>query len=275
MTAPALTAQPAFHFLHDPRKPESQDLAMSLMGAFGQVPADDAEIIVTVGGDGLLLEGLRLAQGKRVYGLTPQTSNSRGFWTDHSVATPDDLLRCVAQSHQVELLPLQADIHFMNGNMISKLAFNDVAIERATGQSALLNLSVHFAKQAMGDPVRIMGDGFVFSTALGSTGTCRSYGGPAIDITNNVIIMVGKGIFEPRGISPVVTNAARTEFLVNFASVASKRPVRIDYDGLSIGQDSDGSLISGLRIAAAPKECAAHLLLTTEPGQRALMAMVP
>ena len=262
------------HFLYDPRKPESQELAHAFIDALGQARVEQADIIVSVGGDGLLLEALRLAKGKRVYGITPASSNSRGFWTDHGIETPEDLLHAIATAHEVQLRPLQADIHFTNGNVTSKMAFNDVAIERASGQSALINLSVQFA-QHTGTPVRIMGDGFVFSTALGSTGTCRSYGGPAIDITNNVIIMTGKGIFEPRGISPVVTNAERTEFLVNFGSVAHKRPVRIDYDGLSVGADEDGSLITGLRIAVAPPEQTAHLLLTSEPGERAIMAMMP
>lgn len=262
------------HFLYDPNKEESAALAEKLIADLGQTDIKRADIIVTVGGDGLLLQALREAHGKQaVYAITPSNSNSHGFWTDHSVKTSAELLSQIKKARAVSLVPLKANIRFANGNQTVRLAFNDVAIERATGQAVLINLTAVFSKEAS-ESLRIMGDGFVFSTALGSTGTNRSYGGPAIDITNNVIILTGKGIYEPRGTAPVVANADGTIFRIDFGSVAHKRPVRIDYDGLSIESDEKGSPIAGLTISTAP-EHAVDFLLTSEPGLRIFSAMRP
>lgn len=262
------------HFLYEPGKEPAASLAEALIGDLGQTGIKRADIIVSVGGDGLLLQALRKAHGKQaVYAITPPNSNSHGFWTDHSVKTSEELLSQIKKARAIPLVPLKANIRFANNNQTVKLAFNDVAIERATGQAVLINLTAVFSKE-VSEPLRVIGDGFVFSTALGSTGTSRSYGGPAIDITNNVIVLTGKGIFEPRGTAPVVANADGTLFQIDFGSVEHKRPVRIDYDGLSIESDENGSPIVGLTISTAP-EHAVDFLLTSEPGLRIFSAMRP
>lgn len=245
----------------------------SLIESLGQTPRDKADVIVTVGGDGLLMKTMAEAGGLPVYGLTPPGSNSRGFWTEHDVRDGTSLMQHLEQAETVLLKPLDAAITFTNGNLRHVYAFNDVSIERSTAQATIMNITAEFSKVSAG-PFRIMGDGFVFSTALGSTGTNRSYHGPVVDIHNDVIITTGKGICQPTGIMAPLVALGDSVFSIAFASVATKRPVRIDCDGMSVSQDADGSRVSGLTVSLSAEK-AVRMLTTKGPGLRAFLAMMP
>jgi len=261
------------HFLYEEEKRDNFKFAKSLIKKLGQSDIKDADVIVTIGGDGLLMQALREANGTPVYGIKPPKSNSRGFWTDHDVVNAQILENKLSEIEEVTLYPIKAEIHYTNKRKVIKHAFNDVAVERASGQAVILNLTAQFAKYKDG-PYRFMGDGLNFSTAMGSTGTNRSYGGPAVDIHKDVLVLTGKGIYDPQGVAPIVMDAGKTKFHIDFASVAHKRPVRIDYDGYSIGADQDGSPINGLTISV-DHEQPAKLLVSNEPGLRAFSAMKP
>ena len=258
------------HFIHKDNDAECEALANSLIADIGQTPKEDADIIVTVGGDGLALYGLRRAEGSIIYPITPAGSNSHGFWTDHSVRNSQDLLRQIENSTAFSITPLKVQINFADKTSDIRHAFNDVAIERSSGQAALMFISACF-NDISEDPVRVMGYGFIFSTAMGSTGSNRSYGGPMIDITNNIMILTGKGIF-PNHFPSVAVNAERTSFHVEFGSVTGKRPVRIDYDGLSKEFSDNGARIVSIDVSM-DDENKASILLPTDPGLRALSAL--
>lgn len=230
-----------------------------------------ADVIVCVGGDGLMLRALPLSrsEGKPVYGITAPTSNSCGFWMEHGVGNAEELLAKIAAAEKIPLKPIEATIQFSNGKTVIAEAFNSVAVERDAGQAALMNLTATFNGSSLG-PYRIMGDGFIFSTAFGSTGLNRSYGGPTVNVRNNVMILTGKGIYEPRGIPPIVSNAEGTSFRIDFGSSAAKRPLRIDYDGLTIKQ-SDGDIITGMSVRV-PENKTAYMLVTKEPAMKAFSA---
>lgn len=263
------------HFLYVEGKEPDTGFAQTLIAGCGQSPVETADVLVCVGGDGLLLKTLRDAAGKPVFAVKPPGSNSRGFWTDHNVTSPAELLEKLETAQIIRVAPLEARIGFANGNEVIRHAFNDVAIERASGQSITIELSARFGETAVG-PLHVTGDGFVFSSALGSTGTSRSYGGPVVDVHSDVIILVGKGIYEPRGgLAPLIAQGMHTEFHTEFYSVAHKRPVRIDYDGLSVVADTDGSQISRLDISLSKQEKSAQLLVTGEPGIRSFAAITP
>lgn len=258
------------HFIYNEDKQDCVDLAHSLIADIGQTPKEEANIIVTVGGDGLALYGLRRAEGSIIYPITPPTSNSHGFWTDHSVRNSRDLLKQIENSTAFSITPLKVQINFSDKTSDIRHAFNDVSIERSSGQAALMFISACF-NDISEEPVRVMGDGFIFSTAMGSTGSNRSYGGPMIDITNNVMILTGKGIF-PNHFPSVVVNAERTSFHVEFGSVTGKRPVRIDYDGLSKEFSENGAKIVSIDVCM-DEDNKASILLPSEPGLRALSAL--
>lgn len=259
------------HFIFETTKEPNARFAESLIDKLGQFPRADADVLVVIGGDGLLLDTLRNANGKPVYGLTVPGSNSCGFWLEHDIHTAEELVKHIETARTLPLRPLEAEITFANKNKTIRRSFNSLAIERAAGQAVLMNLTATFNGVAT-DPVRIMGDGFVFSTAMGSTGLNRSYGGPAVDAGSDVIIMTGKGIFDPRGINPVVVSDLTAEFHVDFCSSSGKRPMRIDYDGQSVSADADGSAIESVIVRRAGGE-PAKLLVNTPPQLKAFSVL--
>jgi NAD+ kinase len=258
------------HFVFEPGKEPAASFARTLVEELGQCDIKDADVIICVGGDGLLLHTLPLAEGKPVYGITAPASNSSGFWLDHDVDSAEKLLANLAKASAVQLAPLEAEIRFADGTKTLCHAFNSLAIERAAGQAVLMYLHADIGAATLG-PYRIMGDGFIFSTAMGSTGLNRSYGGPSVDLHNDVTILTGKGLYEPRGIAPVVTKASDSKFRIDFGSSAHKRPVRLDYDGHSIERNDAGSAIDGVSIRSAAEK-SVTMLVTAEPGIKAFAA---
>lgn len=264
--------QPKIHFFYEECKEIPANFAKELIADLGQAKVEEADVVICIGGDGLLLQALRAAKGTPVYGLTPPASNSRGFWLEHGINNAQELQDALAKAKAVALNPLEAEITFANGNKTVRHAFNCVAVERAAGQAAIMNLTVSVGGVPLPEK-RIMGDGFIFSTALGSTGLNRSYGGPAVDVGNDVIIQTGKGIYEPRGLPSVVARGDGSSFAIAFTSATQKRPVRIDYDGLSVDADADGSGITHLTVRRAAN-ATATLLVTTPPAVRAFSVMM-
>ncbi|MDB5490546.1 MAG: kinase [Micavibrio sp.] len=283
--------QQTVHFIYDPCKQPDADFAADLIAVLGQAPAHSAQNIVTIGGDGTLLHALHHAQGKRVLGLVPPGSNSRGFWTNRNIDNPAALCTVLTAARSYPIKPLQVDITFADGTTTMRQAYNDVSIrpvaqaasaglkasynlpaEDISIQSALLNLRVEFAKAVLG-PHRIMGGGLVFATPLGSTAMNKSYGGPSADIRNEVIVMTGIGISEPPGGFNSVVNRDDTRFTIEVLS-REKRPVIISFDSFGLIANAAGSPVSSIKIHAA-QSGAVNLVLTDDPGTRAYSSMAP
>lgn len=264
------------HFMYETRagKEANAALAQSFIQDLGQASLDEADTIVTVGGDGLLLQALRAAPGKIVYAVTSAACNSNGFWTDHDVETTADLEKRLEGAETIPLMPLRADITFANGAQKTVYGFNDIIISPLSGQAVIANLTAEFQKQAQPSR-RIIGDGLIFATAFGSTAASMSYGGPAVDIRQNAIILTGKGTYEPKGgFHPAVMDGGNSVFKIDFISVADKRPVRIDYDGQSIQTDEAGGPVQSLRISADPGK-STRFVVTADPAIRAYSMMMP
>ncbi len=258
------------HFSYEPGKPEVETFASILIQTLGQKKFEEADTIVTVGGDGSLLHAFKRAQnGQRIFGLAPPSSNSRGFWTNHDIDNADMLLDALSAAQGFKVSPLKADITFADDSSQTVRAFNEVIPSENSGQAMLVNLSVQHAGNTIG-PIRVMGDGLIIATAFGSTAINRTYGGPAIDIRNSGIVLSGKGIYEPDGgFSPVVA-ADSTSFEIEFKS-PHKRPVRLLYDGQSINSDPQNPLQK--LYVRKDKAFEIELLLTTDPSTRAFSAL--
>lgn len=283
--------QQTVHFIYDACKQPDANFAAELIKVFGQTPLSAAQNIVTIGGDGTLLHALHLAHGKKAIGLVPPGSNSRGFWTNHGIDSAAALANVLATAKSYTIKPLQADIVFADGTSTIRQAYNDVSIrpvaqQASTGlkasynlppedisiQSALLNLRVEFGNASLG-PHRIMGGGLVFATPLGSTAMNKSYGGPSIDIRNEVIVMTGIGISEPAGGFNSVINSGDTKFNIDVLS-QEKRPVIISFDSFGLVASAAGSPVTAIKIHSA-QTGAVNLVLTDDPGTRAWSSMKP
>jgi NAD+ kinase len=268
--------QPKIHFCHETGKDARQysiELARHFMNSLGQCRSGKADILVGVGGDGTLLRTLRKTEaGQLVMGVTPEESTSRGFWTHRGIANADDLLLAIGESKNFPLHPLQAKVECGSGSgEISLKAFNEFAPMTTSAQAMHVRLSVHEFQSTAG-PVEIMANGLVIATALGSTGTSRSNGGPVMDIRNTGMILTGEAVYKPnRGFSSWIASD-ETCFEIEFLST-EKRNLRLDYDG----KHQKFSQKNPIRRMEVSKDRghAVQLLRRENPMIRGFLAMMP
>lgn len=277
------------HFLFE--KGDAAPFAHSLIDRFGQSALEEADTVVSIGGDGLLMQALRQAPGKNVCGIRPPGSNSRGFWTNADIEDADGLAAALEKAEAYPIKPLKAEIKFADGSETTRWGYNDLSIRSVDQeldpemrekfglsdidvgiQSALLNLKASFGKATRG-PYRIMGTGLIFAAPLGSTAMNRNYGGPSADIRDPIIVLTGIGTTEPlKGFNPI-SNHADTVFDVEVGS-SYKRPVLLTFDSFGVKANKDGSPIERVRISTAADR-PVNLVLTDDPGARAYSAMEP
>lgn len=253
------------HFSFEPNKPDIQAFADGLINDFGQVDFDDADTVITIGGDGSLLHAFsRASKGQKFMGLVPPSSNSRGFWTNHGIKNSLGLSDALDAANNFKITPLKAKILFTDKGTRTVHAFNEVAPGENSGQAMLAHLSLHSANNSIG-PIRIMGDGLIIATPFGSTAMNRTYGGATIDIRNSGIAITGKGIYQPASFNPAIAEDGTT-FEIEFLS-PDKRPVRLQYDGKKITSEMNNPF-ERMTVEKAP-ERSIDLLLVDDPATRA------
>jgi NAD+ kinase len=158
----------------------------------GAVPVPDDELVtraqlaIVIGGDGSLLFAARLFAGSGV----PMLGINRGrlgFLTD---VMPQDMFRCVDEALAGNCLPdrrslLDARLMGPDGSIRSQLALNDVLAKWETGRI------LDFETRVDGRFVNSHGgDGLVVATATGSTAYALSCGGPIVDPSLDVLVVV-------------------------------------------------------------------------------------
>jgi NAD+ kinase len=145
-----------------------------------------AQCLVSIGGDGTLLQAARLLAGRDIP-LLGINRGRLGFLTDVLPAdigpSIDALLegRCAAEQRPL----LQARLHWADGASARLLALNDVVLlRRESGRMFDYRTSVD------GRYVNAhRGDGLVIATATGSTAYALSCGGPIVDPRLDVLVM--------------------------------------------------------------------------------------
>src|SRR5512146_2113683 len=117
-------------------RPEAQEALRRLRHTYGESGEANADVIIALGGDGLMLETLRrrLKDKKPVYGMNRGTV---GFlMNDYNEA---DLPERLSKAEQVRIRPLVARCETARG-LIEERAFNEVSLIRQTAQSARLRI---------------------------------------------------------------------------------------------------------------------------------------
>lgn len=149
--------------------------------------ADEADLIIAVGGDGTMLYAARLASDSGVP-LLGVNRGRLGFLADVS---PDDMLDSV--SHILDgdytrdsRLQLEATLRHPDGSYESAIALNDVVLQRReTGRMVDFETCVgdHYVNTHAGD-------GLIVATPTGSTAYALSCGGPIIEPQLDAVVVV-------------------------------------------------------------------------------------
>ncbi len=139
--------------------------AQALRNKLGDIAPADADVIVTMGGDGFLLRALHehVHLNKPFYGLNRGT---HGFLLN-KFNPGDDVEKLTAAAKPVRVHPLRMVATSADGKTHEQIAFNEVALTRTGVQAAKLRISVDGALRME----CLVGDGALVSTPMGSTGS--------------------------------------------------------------------------------------------------------
>jgi NAD+ kinase len=155
------------------------------------VEPKEADVILALGGDGLMLHTLHtyLEAGKPIYGLNCGTV---GFLMNE--LRDEDLIARVSKAEATTLFPLQMSATSTNGETRQLLAFNEVSVIRYSHQTANLQLVVNGIKRID----KLACDGVLVATPMGSTAYNLSAHGPIIPLGANVLALTPVSPFRPR-----------------------------------------------------------------------------
>ncbi|KHJ54097.1 inorganic polyphosphate kinase [Aureimonas altamirensis] len=181
---------PSFAFLASDT-PEAQSALARLTALYDGAPADDADVIVALGGDGFMLQVLHryMNSGKAIYGMNRGTV---GFLMN--AYREEGLEARLAVALRSTIHPLRMIASDKTGQDYEALAINEVALFRQSFQIARLRISID-------DKVRLdelACDGVMVATATGSTAYNLSAGGPIIPIDAPLLALTPVSPFRPR-----------------------------------------------------------------------------
>ena len=162
----------------------------NLVKKYKDYPASKADVIVALGGDGLMLQTLHnnIDEAKPIFGIN---KGSVGFlMNDYN---DDDLLERIDSATLTKVYPLQMTVK-TEKEEISAKAINEVSLLRQTYQAAKVKIKID-------DKIRLeelICDGILLATPAGSTAYNLSAHGPILPINSNLLALTPISAFRPR-----------------------------------------------------------------------------
>jgi NAD+ kinase len=155
------------------------------------VAPEYAKVIISLGGDGFMLETLHrfLPQRLPIYGMH---RGSVGFLMN--TYRPDGLFERLAEAQPVILHPLEMLARNEHGSCHRALAFNEVSLLRESRQAAKLRITVDGVVRLD----ELTADGILVATPVGSTAYNLAAHGPIIPLGTGVLALTPISAFRPR-----------------------------------------------------------------------------
>ncbi len=216
--------EPALSFIAS-ATPEAQRALKTLRRKYGHVPPAEAEIIIALGGDGLMLQTMHrsLKHNIPIYGMNLGTV---GFLMNQY--RPNGLLTRLHKARRIALAPLQMTATNTRGQKREAIAINEVSLFRSTRQTARIAISVDHRKRLP----ELFCDGVMVSTPAGSTAYNLSVHGPIIPLGTGLLALTPISAFRPRRWrGALLPRHARVELTV---LDPGKRPVSAAADSVEI-----------------------------------------
>ncbi|MGE0765311.1 MAG: NAD kinase [Hyphomicrobiaceae bacterium] len=205
--------------------PEAQEAARRMAILYGNAEIGSTDVIVALGGDGLMLETLKRHMHDRIpiYGMN---RGSVGFLMNEY--REEGLIERLEAAELSRIHPLSMTALDKNNQTHAALAINEVSVFRETYQIAKLRISID-GKQRLEE---LACDGLLVSTPAGSTAYNLSAHGPILPINARLLALTPISPFRPRrwrgALLPAV---AKIEIEVH---EANKRPVSAVADNTEI-----------------------------------------
>ena len=171
--------------------PAAKRALKALTKRYSNAPLDQADVVVALGGDGLMLQALHdcLKSGLPIYGMN---RGSVGFlMNDFKESDLPDRLRA---AEATLIRPLRMVAYTNDGKKHERLAFNEVSFLRQRSQAAKLKLAVDGRVRLD----EMICDGLIVSTPVGSTAYNLSAHGPILPVGSPLLAMTPISVFRPR-----------------------------------------------------------------------------
>jgi NAD+ kinase len=162
-----------------------------LVERYGDHHLKDADVLVALGGDGLMLECLHRVLGTSVpvYGMN---RGSVGFMMNEF--GEEGLAERVARAHSSQLHPLRMHAITASGVVEEAMALNEVSLLRQGRQAAKIRISVDHTVRLQ----ELICDGVLIATPAGSTAYNLSAHGPIVPLSANLLPLTPISAFRPR-----------------------------------------------------------------------------
>ncbi|MGZ3365464.1 MAG: NAD kinase [Caulobacteraceae bacterium] len=177
-------------FVADDR-PEAGAARDRLAALYGEVPEQEADAIVALGGDGFMLETLHrnLPSSRPIYGMN---RGSVGFQMNEY--GEDQLIERINAAEHAAIFPLAMHAICRDGQEVRAMAINEVSLLRQTHQTAKLKILID-GKVRLEE---LVCDGALVCTPAGSTAYNLSAHGSIIPIGAQVLGLTPISAFRPR-----------------------------------------------------------------------------
>ena len=171
--------------------PSAQKARRGLIRRYGDALPETADVIVALGGDGLMLSTLQrfMNSGKPIYGMHRGTI---GFLMNEF--SEQNLAERLAAAEVTVIHPLLMRARDAAGRVHRHRAINEVSLFRQSYQAARLRILVD-GKERLGE---LIADGVLLATPAGSTAYNLSVQGPIIPIGAPLLALTPISPFRPR-----------------------------------------------------------------------------
>lgn len=171
--------------------PEAVAARDRLARYYGDADPETADVVVALGGDGLMLQVLHrfMGRGKPVYGMN---RGSVGFLMNEF--SEMGLRERLASAERSVIHPLLMRAEDADGRVSQSRAVNEVSLLRQSYQAAKLAISID-GKERLSE---LVCDGVIVATPAGSTAYNYSANGPILPLNAPLLALTPISAFRPR-----------------------------------------------------------------------------
>jgi len=171
--------------------PEAREAYGRLQKRYGNADPEKADVIVALGGDGLMLQTLHkfMNSGKPIYGMHRGTV---GFLMNDFVE--ESLTERLSNAHITVIHPLVMQARDAQSRTHEHRAINEVSLFRQSAQAAHLRIMIDGQERL----AELISDGVLVATPAGSTAYNLSAQGPIIPINAPLLALTPISPFRPR-----------------------------------------------------------------------------
>jgi len=171
--------------------PEAVQARQALMARYPNTEPEEADVIVALGGDGLMLQTLHkfMKSGKPIYGMHRGTV---GFLMNEFAE--EKLAERLTSAHITVIHPLLMQARDVQGRTHEHRAINEVSLFRQSAQASHLRILIDGQERL----AELISDGVLVATPAGSTAYNLSAQGAIIPINAPLMALTPISPFRPR-----------------------------------------------------------------------------